>query len=117
MKEAAIAGIQAFGLGWKYKLSGLIAPEVNVLKTMNEKVQDDQDLTNEDEKALEDAVNSIVEKLRKWTESPKVGSDLKEALLNEIDFLEANADESIDEINYQMNRLYDVFDYYRVVVG
>jgi hypothetical protein len=115
--EASIEGVAAFGLGWKYRLSGLITPEVELLKSLNEKVEDDQDLTNKEESALEDAVNSMVKKLRKWAESPKIDKKLKEKLLDELDYLEINADSCLDDINYQMSKIYDVFDYYRVLAG
>lgn len=117
MSEAAIQGIKENGHGWKISLYGLIKPECSKLAEFNNRINDDGGEVLREES--ESVVMEIVRKLREWTTTneAKLGEQICRDLRGDLDDLESVEDCDMEEINYAMGRVYDCFDYWRILAA
>jgi hypothetical protein len=111
MSEAAMEGIRVNGHRWQRRINGL-KPHTEVLGKANDAHNDGEPY---DEKATEAAVQAIVKIVRSFANSVK-DDNLQRDLLHDADDLEMVEDCEIEDINHEMNDLYDTFDFHRVLV-
>lgn len=118
---AAIAGVSAYGLRWRFQIRGLQATEFGAMRGTIE--------TPADAERLQEAWDRMVTIVRAAAERYKHGdADLYDKL---VDWADENALMSVADIDivYQgdpdawmdsrfedLEALYDIFDYHRVVV-
>jgi uncharacterized protein (DUF4415 family) len=119
MSQAALEGIRVNGHGWKARMNGLIKPEMMKLAKFNNDLDGDPDeeqmiITRSES---EPVVIAIREKITKWLVTAKIDDDARSEVQYALEELEMIEDCCMGEINYAMNRLFDVFDYYRILVG
>lgn len=112
MSEAAMDGIRVNGHRWQHRIGGL-KTFTEVLGRANDAYNDGGDY---DRDAVEKAVEGIVHRVRSFAQATGM-ADARRDLEANADDLEMNADEDIEDINYYMNRLYDSFDFYRILVS
>jgi hypothetical protein len=112
MSAAAMDGISANGHRWKYTIRGMKA-HTEVLGRANDAFNDGQPY---DEKATEQAVQSIIKVVRAFADKTS-DERLRDDLRHDADDLEMVEDCEIEDINHEMNDLYDTFDFHRVLVA
>lgn len=127
-KAAAIEGIEANGLKWKFRLHGLIDEQTKQLGEFNNRIADYSDYNNDDDQVIvtraesEPVVEELIRLLRKWLKHSGAylstfPDDARRTLENQLEDLEMVSDCAMEEINYEMGNLYDVFDYWRICTG
>jgi hypothetical protein len=112
MSQAAMDGIAANGHRWKYTIRGM-KPHTEVLGRANDAYNDGESY---DEKATEKAVQSIVKIVRAFADNTS-NERLRDDLRHDADDLEMVEECEIEDINMEMNDLYDTFDFHRVLVN
>ncbi len=100
---AAIAGIGANGLRWRYHIR---------LGSLAAKLGEPDNLTEEELAGIRDA---IVKKVKDFCETDNLYADMVNELIDDSENLEM-VDLDVDEIREALNRLYDSFDFWRVCV-
>jgi hypothetical protein len=113
MSQAAMDGISANGHRWKSRINGL-KPHTEVLGKANDANNDGEPY---DHDATEKAVQDIIKIVRSFADKLPDESSLKQDLLHDADDLEMVEDCDIEDINHEMNDLYDSFDFHRVLVA
>jgi hypothetical protein len=111
MSQAAMDGIATNRHRWKFIIRGL-KPYTEVLGKANDAHNDGQP---HDEKATEEAVQNIIRVVRAFADKTS-NERLRDDLRHDADDLEMVEDCEIEDINYEMNDLYDTFDFHRVLV-
>lgn len=107
---AAIEGIGANGLAWKARIS--LGEGVDELGAFNDQYEEGEDI---DHAEVEKSALKIVERLKAIHEKHDWARDLDfKGLAGD---LEAVADDEIEAINYEMNRIYDVCDFNRILIS
>jgi hypothetical protein len=112
MSAAAMDGIAAHGHRWKRRINGL-KPHTEVLGKANDANNEGQAY---DHDATEKAVQGIIKSVRSFAQSI-TDEALQRDLLHDADDLEMVEDCDIEDINHEMNDLYDTFDFHRVLVA
>lgn len=105
MSEAAMSGISANGLRWKFNIS---------FSTLTAKVGEwEEGVTPTGE--IEKIRNAIVERVKVFLHHRSMGEDMRYDIEDAVEQLEM-VDPEVEEIRFALNRLYDQFDYHRVCV-
>ena len=110
MSEAAIEGIGKHGLGWKHRID--LGPGVKELGKFNDAHADDEEIDYDE---VGKSALKIVKVLKDLHQSHDWARELDFKGL--ADDLEMVADETMDDINDAMGRIYDVCDYNRILVS
>jgi len=109
MSEAAIEGIAANGHRWKRRITIHGTAEIGAMNDAN------SDNLPYDRERLEALCNQIVADVRFFA-APLPDSRMRDDLNDGADWLETVADCDIEEVNHQLDSLYDTFDFYRLLV-
>lgn len=106
ISAAALAGIQANGHRWKYEIA--ISAHTSKIGSFDETTPADQISAERD---------AIVAKVKRWLDArtKPEENDMRNDIESKIIDLEM-VDESVEEVRYALNDLFDEFDFYRVVV-
>lgn len=118
--QAAIKGIERFGLGWKKQVK--LSPYTKIIGDANDNGIEDKDQAD----AVTAACVEIARKLKAFLENAP--TEIKEGFARVEEDIEALAEidvhvemeaglEPLEEINDRLNVIYDELDYYRVLAN
>lgn len=122
--EAALAGIEAYGLGWKRRVTLRLPEDIPSLFENCEAPLDKINLAHEiasnlikdlkETRLNRDTIRNFANNLElNLVLSPEDAEDLKQLSEDELEDL---AEPLLDNLLYELNRLYDYADYNRILI-
>ena len=114
VSQAAIDGIEKNGLAWRRKIN--LGEGIAEMAALNDAYAEGEDT---DYAKMEEAALKVAARLRELHEKTTWARDLG-GTLNFQDLaeeLEAVADETLDDVNEVMERVYNVCDFQRIVIN